>query len=207
MRLLLVGLYYLPKALARHSFAADIDKQRLFAGQRYHLRAHKLYVLRKRFNCGRIQRYKAFLILTDAPYNARRCIYIAEVERYKLAYSYARCVQKLKHRSVSIALGIRARGLLQKQLNLFAREYLRELMRCFIRRELTGRVFCHNSVIYKNTVKALYRCYRPGDGCNRLAVALEPFDIFVKLIFRCAVYGNIGVNIQIITKLADIAHI
>ena len=208
MRFLLIRLDYLPKALTRHALAADVDKQRLLGGQRDHLRSYKFYVLIKCLDRSRIQRDKAlFFRVGRTPYNAGRCVDVANVQRDKLADSDAGCVKQLKHGPVSIALCIGARGLLKQKINFLARQYLRKLMLAFFRSELNGWIFADISVLAEHPIHAFERCNGTRHSCNRFSVSLEPVNILGKLVLCCADYILRRVRLHVVAKLADITHI
>ena len=206
-RLLLVVLDYLPEALARHTLTADVDEQGLLVRHEYHLRTHKRDIIVQRLDCRRIHRDEPLLVSAVAADNARAEIHVSDVKIDKLSHSYARRVKQFKHGLVSEALRVYTFRLLKQELDLFAGQYLRKLLRTFIgNKPLRG--IHGNDLLYKQMrIQALYRCNTSGHGRDRFSLGSQHCDVALKVLARGFCNVILRMTVQIFAKLADVPEV
>ena len=180
VRLGLIGLDDLPEALPGHALAADIHKERGLILSRQHLRADELHILAQRPDRRRIERDKPFLVVTDAADRAGCQIHVRHIERNELAHTDAGGIQQFQHCLVAVALEVGTLRLLKQQLDLAAREDLRELLLAFIRNQLAGRVFAHDALENEEGIKAFQRRDGAGNGRYRFSHPAQPGNVSVQ---------------------------
>ena len=139
-RLFLVVLHDLPKALAGHAFAADVDEKRLFIRHQDHLRPNQCDVVAQRLDrCG-IHGDKSLTVAARAANDPGDQVYIGNIEVDELGHADACRIKKLQHRLIPVALGVYALRLLQQKLDLLAAQNLRQLLCALVRDQTLGRV-------------------------------------------------------------------
>ena len=125
LRLLLIILNDLPKALTAHSFPVHVYEQRRFVSACDDAGTDGFHILPQRFDSGRIQGDDALLIMTGTANEAHCQVNIVHVQPDQLGYADTGSIQQLQHGVIPESLFIHTFGLFQKQFYLFIGQDLR----------------------------------------------------------------------------------
>ena len=103
---------------------------------------------------------------------------VARAQPAEFGHAQARRVQHLEHRAVAVALEIRTLRLLQKEVDLLARENLRKLLLRLLRNEAHCRIFRNNALREEIFVEVFDRGNAARNRRNGLALRFHPASVF-----------------------------
>ena len=179
-RLFGIMLYNFPKALAGHAPAVQIDEKSGFVRLLQHLRADFFHILCQSAHCRRIQRDDTLLTAAFTADDTGGQVQVAQIQIDQFGYTYSGGIEQFQHRFIPIPLGIVAFRLLQKQVDLFAGQDLRQFTLCPDRSYVLGGIGSYVTLNQKILVEGFQRGNAAGDGSEGLPLSGKVLGILLQ---------------------------
>ena len=163
MRFFLIILDDLPEALAAHALTGYVNEKRMLGRDGDHFGTDGLDVFMQRLQRFRINRNDTCLLAAFTANEASGKADVVDVQTDQLTDPDAGCVQDFKHGFIPATLHFRNLWLLQKKLDLFSGQDLRQLLFGLVYLNILNGVFIDFVILDREYVQTFDRGQRTGD--------------------------------------------